>query len=162
MFMAAEFGINSKHSMISSNIILPYREMEVISAALPLNNWESNCQLCQGSLGQVRPHGLITGAASGRGTSPGAWPWPGSAEGPACQPDQPALHLAPSPWARLLWAIAAGTSAHSNPEAPPPPGPDRVAFSIPPAGGAASARPRPAERCGQNAERGRPEEPRRC
>lgn len=54
--MSSEFGVNSKRSMTSSGITFPYREMEFMSAALPLKNCEVNYKLCQGRADPVRPH----------------------------------------------------------------------------------------------------------
>lgn len=113
MFMAAEFEVNSKYSMTSSNIISPFREMEFISAVLPVKNCETKYKLCQGGAEPDRPqraHGRRSREHPRR-----------AALGPGCQlAARPGLRIPkPSrPSARLGRAAAAGTGARRARRAP--------------------------------------------
>lgn len=113
MFMAAEFELNSKYSMTSSNIISPFREMEFISAVLPVKNCETKYKLCQGGAEPDRPH-----RAHGRRSREHPRR---AALGPGCQlATRPGLRIPkPSrPSARLGRAAAAGTGARRARRAP--------------------------------------------
>lgn len=148
MFMAAEFEVNSKYSMTSSNIISPFREMEFISAVLPVKNCETKYKE---EPSRIALNGLTAGAAE---SIPGEQRWGQAAS------SLPALASAsrnpPGPrrgWAGLLLRVQVPAGPA---ELPPPAWAElgRAVLRSRPPGGA--AQPQPGPRASTASARARP------